>query len=101
MGIPTVCNKWLILPPNPDIVDIDALYEAASSQKKLDAAALGVAGKDDKRMPGKGIILKKTRSYDYASTDPPSESAEDNISLLQSDNSEVASFPLFSWSLNA
>ena len=27
MGIPGVCNKWLTLPPNPDIVDIDLLYQ--------------------------------------------------------------------------
>ena len=30
MGIPTVCNSWLTLPPCPDIVSIDSLYSAAS-----------------------------------------------------------------------
>ena len=29
MGIPAVCNKWMTLPSNPDIVDIDLLYQAA------------------------------------------------------------------------
>ena len=31
MGIPGVCNKWLTLPPNPDIVDIDLLYDVAGA----------------------------------------------------------------------
>lgn len=93
MGIPSVCNKWLTLPANPDIVNIDSLYEAAQTQKRLDASTLGAAGKEDKRMSGKGIILKKTRSYEYASTESPSESLDDNVSLPQSQsdgNSEVS-----------
>ena len=39
-----------------------------------------------------GIVLKKTRSYEYASTNSPSESVDaDNVSLPQSEaNSEVS-----------
>ena len=38
MGIPGVCNKWLTLPPNPDIVDIDLLYDVAGAGgKRLEA----------------------------------------------------------------
>ena len=85
MGIPAVCNKWLTLPPNPDIVDVDQLYETAQAQKRLDASTLGAAGKDE-RKSGTGIILKKTRSYEYnaASTGSPSESFDDTVSLPQS-----------------
>ena len=44
MGIPVVCDKWLTLPPSPDVIDVDVLYDAASSLKKLDAAAIGSSG---------------------------------------------------------
>ena len=85
MGIPAVCNKWLTLPPNPEIVDVDQLYETAQAQKRLDASTLGAAGKEEK-MSGRGIVLKKTRSYEYsaASTGSPSESLDDTVSLPRS-----------------
>merc|ERR1719273_871197 len=88
MGIPAVCNSWLTLPPCPDIVSIDSLYSAASSQKRLDAATLA-AGSKEKPV---GIVLKKTRSYEYASTDSPAESVDaDNVSLPHSEaGSEVS-----------
>ena len=93
MGIPAVCNKWLTLPPNPDIVDVDQLYETAQAQKRLDASTLGAAGKEEK-LSGRGIVLKKTRSYEYASTESPSESLDDTLSLPRStsdgNNSELS-----------
>ena len=95
MGIPAVCNKWLTLPPNPDIVDVDQLYETAQAQKRLDASTLGAAGKEEK-MSGRGIVLKKTRSYEYSvtGTESPSESLDDTLSLPRSasdgNNSELS-----------
>ena len=88
MGIPGVCNTWLTLPPCPDLLDTDSLYSAAQTQKRLDAATLA-AGREEKRC---GIVLKKTRSYEYASTDSPSGSVDvDTVSLPHSEgNSEVS-----------
>ena len=78
MGIPGVCDKWLTLPPNPDIVDIDLLYEAGAGGKRLDISSVS-----DRARPGgnTGIVLKKTKSYDYASTESPNESLDDTVSL--------------------
>ena len=91
MGIPTVCNKWMTLPPNPDIVDIDLLYQATGGggHRRLDLSSL------EKGSVG-GIVLKKTKSYDYASTESPNESLDDTdtVSLPPShsdgNNSEVS-----------
>jgi len=54
----------------------------------LDATTLA-AGSKEKPV---GIVLKKTRSYEYASTDSPAESVDaDNVSLPHSDaNSEIS-----------
>ena len=44
-------------------------------------------------MSGRGIVLKKTRSYEYASTESPSESLDDTVSLPRSTsdgNSEIS-----------
>ena len=81
MGVPTVCNKWLRLPANPAILNLDELLEAAAHQKRLDGSTLAAAAREQ---AGAGIILKKTRSYDYASTDSPSGSLEESVSLNQS-----------------
>ena len=43
MGIPLVCERWMTLPPNPDLVDIDRLYQNISKGKRLDASSLGLA----------------------------------------------------------
>ena len=82
-GIPGVCNKWLTLPASPEILNVDALYEAAHAQKRLDASALA-AGRDDRLSGGGGVVLKKTRSYEYAATDSPSGSLDESVSLNQS-----------------
>ncbi len=62
---------------------MDALYEAAHAQKRLDASALA-AGRDDRLSGGGGVVLKKTRSYEYAATDSPSGSLDESVSLNQS-----------------
>jgi len=89
MGIPGVCNKWLTLPPNPDIVDIDLLFDVAGTGgKRLDISSLS-----EKARPGghTGIVLKKTKSYDYASTESPIESLDDTVSLPRSQSDEANS----------
>ena len=78
-----MCNKWLTLPASPEILNVDALYEAAHAQKRLDASALA-AGRDDRLSSGGGVVLKKTRSYEYAATDSPSGSLDESVSLNQS-----------------
>ncbi len=54
MGIPVVCDCWLRLPPNPDIINVDQLYEVAVSAKRLDAMALSNASASSKQLPEKG-----------------------------------------------
>ena len=78
MGIPSVCNKWLTLPPNPDIVDIDLLYQSQTSHnKRLDLSSL-----EQRRAAGAGgVVLRKTKTTDYASTESPNESLDDTVSL--------------------
>ena len=78
MGIPGVCDKWLTLPPNPDIVDIDLLYEAGAGAKRLDISSVSEKARTGAHT---GIVLKKTKSYDYASTESPNESLDDTVSL--------------------
>ena len=94
MGIPGVCNKWLTLPPNPDIVDIDLLYQvmvmvimmimmmlqtAGSGSKRLDLSGVAEA-----RAGAGGVVLKRTRGVagDTASTESPSPESllEDTVS---------------------
>ena len=93
MGIPTVCDRWMTLPPNPDIVDIDLLYQTAGGggSRRLDLSSM-----DRGNISAGGIVLKKTKSYEYASTESPNESLDDTdtVSLPQShsdgNNSEVS-----------
>ncbi|TRY75063.1 hypothetical protein TCAL_00628 [Tigriopus californicus] len=86
MGIPMVCDRWLTLPANPEIVDVDHLYEKAITSKRLDAHALSGASTSAKHLPDKGIVLRKTRSVDYSLASSPTES--DELSLNRSENSE-------------
>ena len=34
MGIPVLCNQWINLPPNPDVINIDARFKSFSSTFK-------------------------------------------------------------------
>ena len=63
MGIPLVCERWVTLPANPDLVDIDRLYQNISKGKRLDASSLGTAS-----LSGTGgIVLRRTRSLERLS----------------------------------
>eukprot|EP00095_Tigriopus_kingsejongensis_P006337 maker-scaffold804_size94796-snap-gene-0.17 protein:Tk06337 transcript:maker-scaffold804_size94796-snap-gene-0.17-mRNA-1 annotation:"pdz domain-containing protein 6" len=88
MGIPLVCDRWLTLPSNPEIMDVDQLYEKAILSKRMDANALSEASTSARNLPEKGIVLRKTRSIDYSSPSSPTES--DEVSLNRSENSELS-----------
>lgn len=62
MGIPIVCERWLTLPSNPDLLDVDALYRVAARAKKLDLSAASTANTSG------GVILHRTKSLDYSSS---------------------------------
>lgn len=34
MGIPLVCNKWLTLAANPDLLNVDKLYDQNERKKE-------------------------------------------------------------------
>ena len=34
MGIPLVCDKWLTLPSNPDLLNVDKLYDNNDKKTK-------------------------------------------------------------------
>jgi hypothetical protein len=36
MGIPLVCDKWLTLPSNPDLLNVDKLYDNNNDKKTKD-----------------------------------------------------------------
>ena len=80
MGIPLVCERWLTLPSNPDVLDVDELYSKATKNKKMDALAntphssLAGAGTG-------GIVLRRTKSVEHAKGE--------QISITSSEESEV------------
>ena len=71
MGIPVVCDRWLTLPANPDLVNVDALYSPLTSHSSssvpgsksaanLDPSLLlsNVSANNKQQLPEKGIILR-------------------------------------------
>ena len=67
MGIPLVCERWLTLPSNPDIVGVEELYasagagatrgaSSASRRKIIDAETLGRVARARRKMPDKGTL---------------------------------------------
>ena len=59
MGIPLVCEKWLTLPHNPSLLDIDNVVASSSKVKKLDLAAASSSSLQ-------GVVLKRTKSLDLS-----------------------------------
>ena len=119
MGIPIVCDRWLTLPPNPDIVNADQLYESAlggKHAKRLGQNALsGYSQESMKNLPERGketqiklvicqllfmfvlpgIILKRTKNIEHPIATSPnhskSEQSSECDSLARSDrNSELS-----------
>ena len=70
MGIPLVCNKWLTLPSNPAILNLDEMLEPSSAAGRSPAAN-GQAG----------VVLRK--AWDNSGTDSPRASLDDSLSLNQ------------------
>lgn len=63
MGIPLVCEKWLALPHNPALIDVDSLFTAAAKVKKID---LKSAVHPQQPQATSGVVLKRTRSMDLS-----------------------------------
>ena len=80
MGIPLVCERWLTLPSNPDVLDVDQFYQkVVTKNKKSDGttsqSALAGAGTG-------GIVLRRTKSVDHMK--------EEQLSITSSEESEIA-----------
>ena len=72
MGIDLVCEKWLTLPQNPSLIDIDNVITSMTSKSSSKSAKKSTAEKEsiDK---ASGIVLKRTKSLDiYESSPSPS-----------------------------
>ena len=79
MGIPIVCERWLTLPSNPDVLDIDQFYQkVVTKNKKVDGnssqSTLTGAGTG-------GIVLRRTKSVDHMK--------EEQLSITSSEESEL------------
>ena len=63
MGIPLVCEKWLSLPNNPPLMDIDEIFTTAAKAKKLDITS---GGENVQGAQTAGVVLKRTKSLDFS-----------------------------------
>ena len=81
MGIPLVCERWLTLPSNPDVLDVDHFYQKSSKSKKSDFHST----KSQSSLAGAGtggIILRRTKSVDHMKGE--------QLSITSSEESEAA-----------
>ena len=62
MGIPLVCEKWLTLPHNPSLLDIDNVISVSAKVKKLDLRTELAASNPP------SIVLKRTKSLEFSET---------------------------------
>jgi len=88
MGIPLVCERWMTLPPNPDLVDIDRLYQNISKQgKRLDSSSLRLAS-----LSGTGgVVLRRTKSVERLTTfDQKSLTSSETSSDIHTTNDRTA-----------
>ena len=60
MGIPLVCEKWLTLPHNPSLLDIDNVISASAKVKKLDLRTELASTNPP------SIVLKRTKSLEMS-----------------------------------
>ena len=61
MGIPLVCEKWLTLPQNPSLLDVDKVISSSAKVKKLD---LKTDHMQSNNPPS--IVLKRTKSLELS-----------------------------------
>ena len=79
MGIPLVCERWLTLPPNPDILDVDQFYLKAAKKKKYEVTENSSSSSFTGPGTG-GIVLRRTKSIEY--------SKGEQLSITSSEESE-------------
>ena len=76
MGIDLVCEKWLTLPQNPSLIDIDNVISvtksAKASSKKSSENAISDAAS---AAAAAGIVLKRTKSLDIYDSSSESENS--------------------------
>ena len=71
MGIDLVCEKWLTLPQNPSLIDIDNVITSMTSRSSSKSAKKSAENESIDK--ASGIILKRTKSLDiYESSPSPS-----------------------------
>ena len=71
MGIDLVCEKWLTLPQNPSLIDIDNVITSMTSRSYSKSAKKSAENESIDK--ASGIILKRTKSLDiYESSPSPS-----------------------------
>lgn len=70
MGIDLVCEKWLTLPQNPSLIDIDNVISMSSAKVKKSESAMGKEAISDA-----GIVLKRTKSLDLYDSSSESENS--------------------------
>ena len=61
MGIPLVCEKWLTLPQNPTLLNVDKVISSSTKVKKLDLRS----GDQSVENPP-SIVLKRTKSLELS-----------------------------------
>ena len=86
MGIPLVCERWLTLPSNPDVLDVDHFYQKSSKSKKSDSHTT----KSQSSLAGAGtggIILRRTKSVDHMKGE--------QLSITSAEESEAAKINQF------
>ena len=81
MGIPLVCERWLTLPSNPDVLDVDQFYRKTSTNKKIDGFGTGSQSSKLHGAGTGGIILRRTKSVDHMKGE--------QISITSSEESEA------------
>ncbi|XP_040583226.1 protein inturned [Lepeophtheirus salmonis] len=89
MGIPLVCDKWLSLPPNPDIINTDKLYDNNTNNSKV-GLDLSASNSDSKKQ---GVVLKKTLSVEgYSSNSSEASDKKDMIDEYYYDEEQSTAF---------
>ena len=65
MGIPLVCEKWLSLPNNPPLMEVDSVFTSAAKAKKIDIKS---ATENAQQAQTASVVLKRTKSLDFSDT---------------------------------
>ena len=74
MGIDLVCEKWLTLPQNPSLIDIDNVITNMTSRSSSKSMKKSTDNEGIDKPAGSGIVLKRTKSLDVYESSPSPES---------------------------